>query len=91
IEINKCPKRNYKLNVYKIGYKCNDAYTNYFLMGKPKQLTKQQVETLKQQSNGLPFSSENITINKMQSFKKVIAINENDVFLVDFEKTKELK
>jgi xylan 1,4-beta-xylosidase len=88
LEINNVPKGNYKLNIYKIGYKSNDAYTNYFLMGKPKQLTKQQVETLKQQSNGLPVSSENIIINKSQSFKKEIAINENDVFLLDFKRQK---
>ncbi len=39
-----------------------------------------------QKQLAIPIFTENIKINKTQSFKKEIAINENDVFLVDFEK-----
>jgi xylan 1,4-beta-xylosidase len=86
IEINNIPKGNYSLNIYKIGYKANDPYTTYLLMGKPNQLSKKQVEIIKNQNNGLPISSENIIITNEQYFKKIIAINENDVFLLEFKK-----
>jgi xylan 1,4-beta-xylosidase len=86
IEINNIPRGSYTLEIYRIGYRVNDPYSEYLSIGKPKQLTKQQVETLKQQNNGLPISTETVVINRKQHFRREININENDVYLLSFQK-----
>jgi xylan 1,4-beta-xylosidase len=86
VEINNIPRGSYTLEIYRIGYRINDAYSEYLSIGKPKQLTKQQVETLKQKNNGLPISTETVVINGKQHFRREIIINENDVYLLGFKK-----
>jgi xylan 1,4-beta-xylosidase len=88
MEINNIPDGDYQLSLYKIGYKTNDAYSTYLSMGRPKQLTKEQVEIIKQKNNGQPIATEKISCKNHQAFKKEMAINENDVFLLYFEKQK---
>jgi xylan 1,4-beta-xylosidase len=86
VEVDNIPRGSYTLEIYKVGYRVNDPYSEYFYMGRPKQLTKQQVETLKQQSNGLPVATETVVIKADRRFRKKIDINENDVFLLNFKK-----
>ena len=86
IEISGIPEGKYNLEIYKIGYKVNDAYTTYLSMNKPKQLTIQQVNTIKQQNNGSPISTETLIIDSKGIYSKDISINENDVFLLNFLK-----
>jgi xylan 1,4-beta-xylosidase len=70
------------LEIYKVGYKSNDAYATYLAMGRPSQLNKQQVEQIKKQNNGSPFAVEKININGNKVFEKLIDIRENDVYLL---------
>lgn len=86
VEITGLEKGSYKLETYKIGYKVNDAYTEYLAMNKPTQLTKQEVNTLKQQNNGTPIKTELIEIDSKGSYVKDFDMNENDVYLLNFEK-----
>ena len=86
VEINNIPRGSYTLEIYRIGYRINDPYSEYLSMGKPNQLTKQQVDTLKQHNNGLPVSTETVVINEKQHFTREININENDVYLLNFKK-----
>ncbi len=58
------PNGEYALEVYKVGYRSNDAYSTYVSMGKPAQLNRQQVDQIKKQYNGSPVSREIITIKK---------------------------
>ena len=58
INLTNVPAGKYKLEIYKVGYRVNDAYTSYLDMGKPAQLTKQQVEKLKRKNNGAPVVRE---------------------------------
>lgn len=88
INISNLPKGNYILKIYKVGYKHNDPYTDYLNMGKPNQLSKQQVNLLKQASNGTPIFLEPIKIKSNHPFKKEISINENDVLLLTIIKDK---
>jgi xylan 1,4-beta-xylosidase len=83
IEVDGLQKGNYTLEIYKVGYKTNDAYADYLAMGKPSQLTKQQVETIKRKNDGALSTSEKVTIDAKGTFKKDIKINENDVFLLN--------
>jgi len=86
VEVDNIPKGSYTLEIYKVGYRINDPYSEYFSMGRPKQLTKQQVETLKQKSNGLPVATETVVIRADRRFRRDIDINENDVYLLNFKK-----
>lgn len=86
IEVTHLPQGKYTLEIYKVGYKTNDAYADYLAMGKPSQLTKQQVETIKKKNNGALIASEKITIDAKGTLSKDIKINENDVFLLNLLK-----
>ncbi len=77
------PEGNYALEVYRVGYRSNDAYTTYLDMGKPQRLTKQQVEQIKKQNDGSPFLKEILTIKDGVPFSKELDISENDVFLLN--------
>lgn len=86
INIANVPNGNYALEVYKVGYRSNDAYSTYLSMGKPAQLTKQQVEQIKKQNDGSPILKEIITVKDGTPFSKELDIRENDVFFLNFIK-----
>ncbi|WP_071145534.1 GH39 family glycosyl hydrolase [Bacteroides ihuae] len=86
VEITGIPKGNYQLEIYKVGYKVNDAYTSYFEMNKPTQLTKQQVEDIKRENDGSPISKELIKVDHSGVFLREFAIRENDVLLLNLVK-----
>ena len=72
----------YKLEIYKTGYRVNDAYADYLALGRPAQLSKEQVDVMKLKNNGNPVFVENIKIKNSQPFSKEIDLRENDVFLI---------
>ncbi len=82
INLSDVPKGKYQLEIYKVGYKSNDVYTTYLAMGRPAQLTKQQVEQLKNQNNGSPVSTEIVNVKGDKAFIKELDIRENDVYLL---------
>ena len=82
VKISDIPEGNYLLEVYKVGYKVNDAYSTYLAMGRPNQLTKQQVNDIKQLNDGSPLSKEVINVNSSGIFSKELEIRENDIFLI---------
>ncbi|WP_291103741.1 MULTISPECIES: GH39 family glycosyl hydrolase [unclassified Flavobacterium] len=86
IEVAGLQKGNYKLEIYKVGYKVNDVYTDYLAMNKPNQLNLQQVNNLKQLNNGSPIATEKVTIDSKGIYSKDFKINENDVVLFNFVK-----
>jgi xylan 1,4-beta-xylosidase len=86
INIKNIPEGSYTLIVYKVGYRCNDAYTSYYDLGRPNQLTKQQVEQIKLQNNGAPVYSEIIRIRKGDELSKELDMYENDVILMEINK-----
>jgi xylan 1,4-beta-xylosidase len=80
IVITNVPEGCYSLEVYKVGYRCNDAYSTYLSIGKPAQLTKMQVEQIKKHNDGSPISKEIITVKTGTPFSKELEIRENDVY-----------
>jgi len=86
INIENVPGGMYALEVYKIGYRSNDAYSTYLSMEKPSQLTRQQVDQIKKQNDGSPISREIVTIKDGIPFSKKLEIRENDVFFVNLIK-----
>ena len=86
IKISKVPAGTYNLEIYKVGYRVNDPYTTYFDMGRPNQLTKDQVHRIKQLNDGSAISSEKIKVKNGLTFLKELEIRENDVFLITMTK-----
>ena len=86
VNIENVPAGNYALEVYKVGYRSNDAYSTYLSLGKPAQLSKQQVEQIKKQNDGSPVLKEIITVKGGVPFSKELDIRENDVFFVNLVK-----
>jgi len=86
VNISYVPAGTYTLEIYKVGYRVNDAYTQYVDMGKPKQLNKQQVADLKSHNNGSPVVAETIEVKENTAFSKELDIRENDVFLLNLVK-----
>lgn len=83
VDLSNIPEGNYALEVYKVGYRCNDAFSTYLSMGKPSQLTRQQVAQIKSQNDGSPVSKEIIAIKSGAPFTKELEIRENDVFFLN--------
>jgi xylan 1,4-beta-xylosidase len=86
INISKVPPGTYALEIYKIGYRSNDAFSTYLTMGKPKQLNRIQVAEIKKQNDGSPIATEIITIQEGNDFSKEFQISENDVFFLNLIK-----
>jgi xylan 1,4-beta-xylosidase len=86
INISEIPAGTYRVDIYKVGYRVNDPYTTYFDMGRPAQLTKEQVQEIKKLNNGSVISSEKIKVKTGVPFIKELEIRENDVFLITMTK-----
>ena len=86
INISKIPAGMYKVQIYKVGYRSNDPYTTYLDMGRPSQLTKEQVQKIKKFNNGSPMYSENLSMKTGEPSLIELDLNENDVFLVTMSK-----
>jgi len=80
------PAGKYTLEIYKVGYRVNDAHTGYIDMGRPKQLNKKQVEELKRQNDGSPVYTELVEVEGDGIFSKEFDIRENDVFMLNLVK-----
>ncbi len=77
---------SYNLEIYQIGYKMNDPHTYYVELERPNQLTKNQVEKMKQLSSGEPILSEIIKINSQGTFEKSLPMRENEVYFISLSK-----
>lgn len=71
----------YALNVYRIGYEQNDAYTAYLHMGAPSQLTMKQVAALQAKASGAPVEVRRVRVVQGH-FEEKFKMRQNDVVLV---------
>lgn len=86
LNISHVPAGKYTMEIYKVGYRVNDAYTGYIDLGSPGQLNRQQVEKLKSQNNGSAVLKQQIEIKANAVFSEEFDIRENDVILVNLVK-----
>ena len=77
---------NYQLNIYRTGYKQNDAYTAYLHMGSPDNLSPAQVASLNHAASGAPTESRTITITN-NHFDQTYPMHQNDTVLVTLTPT----
>jgi xylan 1,4-beta-xylosidase len=80
--LNGLPVGSYTLNVYKVGYGVNDVYTDYFKMGSPPTLTREQVRSLAERNDGRPVSTQRVRVDQSGEFSSNFPMRENDVYLV---------
>jgi xylan 1,4-beta-xylosidase len=85
INLSHVPAGKYTMEIYKVGYRVNDAYTRYVDMGRPGQLNRQQVEKLKEE-NGSPVAKQEIEIKPNAVYSHEFDIRENDVILINLIK-----
>ncbi len=78
-DLSHVPDGRYAVSLYQIGYQQNDAFTAYMKMGAPNQLSKAQVESLKQISTGAPLSREEVTVSGGH-FSKTLPLRANDCY-----------
>ena len=76
----------YRLSVYGVGYRRNDAYTRYLGMEEPAgSLSREQVEELKTEAGGAPLRQKDVAVDGSGSFRIEIELRENDIFLIKLE------
>lgn len=78
----------YRVSVSRIGYRINDPYADYFDLGRPSQLTRAQVESIKSHNDGKPVSIETLAVRKGEALTRTYNLRENDVYLVRVEPVK---
>ncbi len=72
----------YAMTFYKVGYRVNDAYATYCDLGSPNQLTRAQVDFIKEKNDGSPLDSKVVTVGDDGVFASDYEVRENDVCLV---------
>ena len=78
----------YTMTVSEVGYRRNDAYTAYIGMGSPRQLTRDQVTTLKGQATGKPQRQQSVTVGADGRLHATMPLRENDVYLLQFSRNR---
>lgn len=81
LQLGNVPAGHYSLQVFKTGYRVNDAYTRYLDLGAPAQLTRAQEEAIQQGASGAPVQEE-VLNHAGGTFTRDFALRENDVVLV---------
>ena len=84
LKITGMPDGQYTLNVFRTGYKQNDAYTAYLAMGSPNQLTRDQVAALQKSASGAPSETRTVTIRN-HVFEQQFEMHQNDTVLVTLQ------
>jgi xylan 1,4-beta-xylosidase len=84
--LNNIPEGTYAVEAYKVGYRSNDAHTTYTLMGRPSQLSKEQVEQIKKLNDGSPFLRDVVQVKAGKAFSHDLELRENDVVLLRLTK-----
>jgi xylan 1,4-beta-xylosidase len=86
ISINHLPAGQYQLQVYKTGYKSNDAYASFINLKSPSQLTREQVNQIKKQNDNHAVSSVIVQVKADGKLEKELPMRQNDVLLLSVKK-----
>jgi xylan 1,4-beta-xylosidase len=76
----------YRFEIFKVGYRVNDAYATYRDLGSPSQLTRDQVQKIQSLNDGKPVDSGVVRIGADGGFQREFPMRENDVYLVRLRK-----
>jgi xylan 1,4-beta-xylosidase len=76
------PNIAYRLEVYRVGYRANDAYSAYIDMGSPKELSAAQIAHLNELTRDLPLTDKMVRSGPTGMIELTVPMNSNDVVLV---------
>ena len=79
---------NYRIAVFRTGYRINDPYADYLDLGRPGQLTRSQVEAIRKKNNGKPVHTESVQIRSGETLQRDFEVRDNDVYLIQIEPQK---
>jgi xylan 1,4-beta-xylosidase len=82
VSVSGVPPGKYTMRLFRVGYDVNDVYTDYFRMGSPSTLTREQVRTLADKNDGKAESTITVDVPSSGIFSRDIPLRENDVCLV---------
>jgi xylan 1,4-beta-xylosidase len=85
VDLTNLPAGTYFEQVYRIGYRRNDAYTTYLDLGAPAQLTKAQVSAISSTAGGEPSESRVISVSDGR-FEFQSPLTTNEVCLIVLRK-----
>ena len=85
LDLTNVPAGMYLEQVYRIGYRQNDAYTAYLDLGAPAQLTKEQVRAISSVAGGEPSESRILAIRDGR-FAYRTPLHTNEVCLITLQK-----
>lgn len=85
VNISNVPNGKYKVLVYRVGYRYNDAFSEWLKMGSPANISLRQELTLKRISSGQPSSQYQISIKKGKYINQFI-IKQNDICFIKLVK-----
>jgi xylan 1,4-beta-xylosidase len=88
LNLSHLAKGNYTLELYKVGYRVNDAYDTYRDLGAPDQLTKAQVAEIKSKNSGAPIETRTVKVGRDGKFQEQFDLRENDLVLVTLSRKK---
>lgn len=73
---------DYRLSVFRTGYRANDAYSRYIDWGLPANLTTRQIAALQRLTRDAPETSLVLHVDSSGVFRRQIPIRTNDIILV---------
>ena len=76
------PGAEYRLDVFRTGYRANDAYSAYLDMGAPKDLSAEQVGQLSTLTRDLPETQQVVRSGADGGVEIPVPMNSNDIVLV---------
>lgn len=76
------PESTYHLQLYRTGYRANDAYSAYIEMGSPKELTGAQIAHLNELTRDLPETDKMVRSDSDGAIESSIPMSSNDIVLV---------
>jgi xylan 1,4-beta-xylosidase len=80
VKLTNLPAGKYKLTIYRIGYQHNDPYSRFLEMGRPMNLSREDVAKLNDLSSGKPESVSEVKVNG--EFTSKLPMLENSVYLL---------
>jgi xylan 1,4-beta-xylosidase len=81
------PNAAYRLEVHRVGYHANDAYSAYIEMGSPKELTAAQIAHLNELTRDLPETNKVVRSGPTGTVEFTVPMNSNDVVLVKLKRS----
>jgi xylan 1,4-beta-xylosidase len=82
IRLRNVPPGHYRLQVFRTGFRANDAYTAYIEMGAPENLSPSDLSKLKALTRDAPETDRMVRVGASRTFAFELPMRANDVVLV---------